>query len=107
MGITFGGDLGQGDDSLGAGLKMPNKKKVKDSVGKSLADGLLPGDTKKLKKTRFSLDGYKADMPGEVMEQWVDKCLAKDKDIQKEISLKKFSKEDMRTATKKYGVSKA
>jgi len=53
------------------------------------------------------LDGYKADMPGEVMEQWVDKCLAKDKDIQKEISLKKFSKEDMRTATKKYGVSKA
>ena len=40
------------------------------------------------------------------MESWFDKCLEKDKDVMKEASMHKFSKSDMRTATKKYGISK-
>jgi len=80
MSVTFGGDLA--DNTLGAGLKLPKKlKNIKDPVGKSLVDGLLPGDAKKLKKTRFSLNDAKMEMPNDVMEQWVDKCLEKDKDV--------------------------
>ena len=45
-------------------------------------------------------------MNNEVMEQWIDKCLAKDKDVQKEVNLHKFSKQDFRKATTKYGVTK-
>ena len=70
MGVTFGGDLEVNtDNTLGAGLKMPKKlKNVKDPIGKSLVDGLLPGDAKKLKKTRFSLNDAKMEMPNDVME---------------------------------------
>ena len=45
-------------------------------------------------------------MNNEIMEQWIDKCLEKDKDVLKEVSLHKFSKHDLRKATQKYGVSK-
>jgi hypothetical protein len=45
-------------------------------------------------------------MSNEVMEQWIDKCLASDKDVNKEVNLHKFSKQDLRKATMKYGISK-
>jgi len=58
--------------------------------------------------TRFSLkkDGS-LEMPGDVMEHWMDECLKEDKDVKKLDKLHQFSKDDIRKASMKYGCTKA
>ena len=79
--------------------------KKTDANGKALHHE-TSGQGKKLKATRFKLTDAGVEMSNEVMEQWIDKCLASDKDVNKEVNLHKFSKQDLRKATMKYGISK-
>lgn len=107
MDLTFGGaDRTQGPGSAQVSrINSPQAKGNEDLLGKAL-NYEMTGQAKKLKATRFKLSDNAVEMNNEVMEQWVDKCLAQDKDVLKEVSVHKFSKTDMRKATTKYGIDK-
>ena len=98
-----------GEMMIGSGVPAAEPKGVHnvrdDIVGKSLHVNLT-GLAKKLKGTRFNMDDPTVELPSEIMETWIDKCLEKDKDILEENDRHKLSKNDKRTACKKWSITR-
>lgn len=77
-----------------------NPEAKADNVGKSLTS------PSKFKKTRFKLDQEGIKLPNKAMESWIDSALKNDKDVKKTLEIHKFSKEDMRKACIKFGLTR-
>jgi hypothetical protein len=96
-----------GEMMIGSG--EPSAKPVHnikdDKVGKSLHAN-LQGISKMLKGTRFNMNDPTVELPSEIMENWIDKCLETDKDVIEENERHKLSKNDKRTACKKWSITK-
>ena len=91
------------DMTFGHLVDLPSTKtgrKKDETMGKALLV------EQPFKKTRFQLDADPVSIPNDAMEMWINQALKKDKDVTKQLEVHKFSKEDMRTACKKYGLTR-